>query len=70
MIVSTKLLTLLAASSVIMFVASLIVIPWIISRMPEDYFLQQKRHITRPGNYPHGLFAHQREIRGQVLEFA
>ncbi len=49
--ISTKLLTILAVSSVIMFVASLLVIPWVISRMPEDYFLQQKRQVARPGNY-------------------
>ncbi|MCK5918167.1 MAG: hypothetical protein KAG34_07060 [Cocleimonas sp.] len=35
---STKLLTILALTSVITFIISLIAIPWVIKKMPEDYF--------------------------------
>ncbi len=49
--ISTDLLTTLAIASVIMFIGSLLVIPWIIKRMPEDYFLQEKRHVAKFRNY-------------------
>ena len=48
---STQLLTLLAIFSVVIFLGSLIVIPWVIGRMPEDYFLEKKRHVAKLRQY-------------------
>jgi len=36
----------LAAASVVMFVGTLLVVPWLIVRIPEDYFSNPKRHRT------------------------
>jgi hypothetical protein len=41
----------LAIFSVVIFLGSLIVIPWIIGRMPEDYFLEKKRHVAKLRQY-------------------
>jgi archaellum biogenesis protein FlaJ (TadC family) len=49
--ISTKLLTILAFTSVITFIVSLVAIPWIISKMPEDYFSNQQRHSAYQDNY-------------------
>jgi archaellum biogenesis protein FlaJ (TadC family) len=46
-----KLLTILAFISVITFIVSLVAIPWIISKMPEDYFSNQQQHSTYQDNY-------------------
>lgn len=37
----------LAVSSVITFVGTLVVVPILIVRIPEDYFLPERRHISR-----------------------
>lgn len=41
-----ELLILLGAVSVVTFLASLIVVPWLIVRIPHDYFDLEARHIT------------------------
>jgi len=40
------LLILLGAVSVVTFLASLIVVPWLVVRIPHDYFDPEKRHLT------------------------
>ncbi|RUM94568.1 MAG: hypothetical protein DSZ28_02530 [Thiothrix sp.] len=35
------------AVSVITFIASLIIIPWLIIQMPEDYFVSEHRHSSK-----------------------
>ncbi|HHJ21071.1 MAG TPA: hypothetical protein ENJ84_14785 [Gammaproteobacteria bacterium] len=37
----------MVALSVVTFIASLILIPWIIIRMPENYFLDEHRHRSK-----------------------
>ncbi len=49
--ISTTLLTFLAIFSIVIFIGSLIVIPWIIGRLPADYFLENKRHVARLKQY-------------------
>lgn len=39
-----SLLWILGIVSLITFLASLIVIPWLVVRIPEDYFAEKKRH--------------------------
>lgn len=51
MAINSQLLTMLAVFSVVTFIGSLLAIPWIISRMPEDYFLEEKRHIAKLRRY-------------------
>lgn len=36
----------LAMVSLITFVLSLLIIPWIITRLPVDYFVDEKRHVS------------------------
>jgi archaellum biogenesis protein FlaJ (TadC family) len=42
----------LAASSVITFVLSLILVPMMVVRIPSDYFSYKKRHPKKPEKYP------------------
>lgn len=42
----------LVASSAFMFVASLILLPMLVVRIPADYFTHRKRHHKRPEKYP------------------
>ena len=46
------LLLWLAVASVIGFIGSLIVIPWILVQIPSDYFSHEKRQKYRWGTYP------------------
>jgi len=46
MMLSSNMLTALLVLSVVTFVASLILIPIIIARLPSDYFLMEKRRIV------------------------
>jgi archaellum biogenesis protein FlaJ (TadC family) len=48
---STELLTTLALVSIITFIVSLVAIPWIISKMPEDYFSNEQRHDAYKDKY-------------------
>ena len=41
------LTAILAALSVLTFVGSLVVLPWLVAAMPEDYFLDTTRHDSR-----------------------
>ncbi|TWT79936.1 putative transmembrane protein (PGPGW) [Planctomycetes bacterium CA13] len=45
----------LAASSVVMFVGSLIAVPAIIVRLPEDYFAHRHRHPIKPSGKRIGM---------------
>ncbi len=47
----------LGLASLITFIASLIVIPILISRIPTDYFLERKRHTSRTWRLHPILFA-------------
>ena len=51
MVFSPKFLTLLVTLSVVTFVLSLLLVPWIVCRIPEDYFLQEKRTISTLHRY-------------------
>ena len=42
----------LVASSAITFVASLVLVPMLVVRIPSDYFTHHKRHSKRPEKYP------------------
>ena len=42
----------LVASSAFTFVASLILVPMLVVRIPADYFAHRKRHHKRPEKYP------------------
>jgi archaellum biogenesis protein FlaJ (TadC family) len=42
----------MVASSAFMFVASLILVPMLVVRIPADYFTHRKRHHKRPEKYP------------------
>ena len=42
----TSILPLLGAASAIIFVISLLSLPWLAARIPEDYFLHSKRNST------------------------
>ena len=42
----------LVASSAFTFVASLILVPMLVVRIPADYFTHRKRHHKRPEKYP------------------
>lgn len=42
----------LLVSSAITFVASLILVPMMVVRIPSDYFSHEKRHPKRPEKYP------------------
>ncbi len=44
-------LHLLVALSVLMFIGSLIAIPWLIIRLPEDYFVGETRHLSKTRVY-------------------
>lgn len=51
-------LTTLALTSLVTFIASLIIIPWIITRLPADYFVDEQRHISKAHNkHPLAYFA-------------
>ncbi|NCA69559.1 MAG: hypothetical protein EOM91_05515 [Sphingobacteriia bacterium] len=41
------LLLSLAGLSVLLFVGSLIALPFLLARIPEDYFIDQRRHVAR-----------------------
>lgn len=41
------LLTWVSVLSLVTFVASLLVLPWMVSKIPEDYFLHSRRHPTK-----------------------
>ena len=43
---SASILPLLGAASAIIFVISLLSLPWLAAKIPEDYFLQSKRNST------------------------
>lgn len=49
----------LAAASIVTFVGTLIVVPWLVVRIPSDYFTHGKRHKT--------LWADQRPVVRAVL---
>ena len=42
----------LVASSALTFLASLILVPMLVVRIPADYFTHRKRHHKRPEKYP------------------
>ncbi len=42
----------LLASSAATFVASLVLVPMLVVRIPSDYFTHKKRHTKRPEKYP------------------
>ncbi|MCK5810795.1 MAG: hypothetical protein KAH00_06875 [Cocleimonas sp.] len=48
---STELLTTLALVSIITFIVSLFAIPWIIKKMPEDYFSNEQRRSAYKDKY-------------------
>ncbi len=48
---STELLTTLALFSIITFIVSLVAIPWVISKMPEDYFSNEQHHNAYKNKY-------------------
>lgn len=43
-----SMLVLLGLSSVILFVASLVVVPWVVARLPADYFAHRHREPPAP----------------------
>ena len=43
-------LTILALVSLATFILSLILIPWVITRLPPDYFVDEKRHSSQTRN--------------------
>ena len=42
----------LVASSAFTFIASLILVPMLVVRIPADYFTHRKRHFKKPEKYP------------------
>ncbi len=50
MTINPEILTALAIFSVVTFIGSLIVIPMIIARLPEDYFLAEKHQVFSTEN--------------------
>ncbi len=60
----------LAAASILTFVATLVVVPWLIVRIPEDYFADRNRHRTQWANqHPvvRGLLLLGKNILGFVV---
>lgn len=47
---NTEWLIALAIASLVLFLLSLIFIPWLITRLPSDYFTDEKRHISKTRN--------------------
>lgn len=45
--ITTQWLTGLAVISAITFIASIIFIPWLVTRLPNDYFIDKKRHPSK-----------------------
>ncbi len=54
------------SASIAMFVASLIAIPWLIIRMPEDYFQGRKRHLSKTRNYHPVIYLAIRIVKNLV----
>ena len=50
--INSEVLTILAFVSIITFMVSLFAIPWIISKMPEDYFSSEQRHSAYQNYHP------------------
>lgn len=48
--INLEWLTTLALTSLATFVVSLILIPWVITRLPTDYFVDESRHISNTQN--------------------
>ncbi|MEN6556690.1 MAG: PGPGW domain-containing protein [Thermoguttaceae bacterium] len=40
----------LGAASVVMFVGSLLLVPWLVIRIPPDYFVRRRRQLDRQAN--------------------
>ncbi|MGK2913699.1 MAG: PGPGW domain-containing protein [Porticoccaceae bacterium] len=65
-----SLLTWVAAASAIVFVVSLLSLPWLVARIPQDYFHFNKRHPTRwKQTHPliRGLYLVGKNLLGLVL---
>ncbi len=56
----------LAVASLLLFLLSLIFIPWLITRLPSDYFTDEKRHISKTRN-SHPLLYYSLRILKNIL---
>ena len=56
----------LAIASLVMFLLSLIFIPWLITRLPSDYFTDEKRHTSKTRN-SHPLLYYSLRIFKNIL---
>ncbi len=56
----------LALASLVLFLLSLIFIPWVITRLPSDYFINEKRHISKTRNL-HPLLYYSIRILKNIL---
>ena len=56
----------LAIASLVLFLLSLIFIPWLITRLPTDYFTDEKRHISKTRNV-HPLLYYSLRIFKNIL---
>lgn len=68
--ISQQVLTWLAGISLITFLASLMLIPWLIIRLPADYFVDKKRHISKLHQHDPGIYVLVRALKnlfGMVL---
>ena len=63
---NTDWLIALAVSSLVLFLLSLIFIPWLITRLPSDYFTDEKRHISKTRD-SHPVIYHSLRLVKNVL---
>lgn len=56
----------MAILSIVTFVGSLIVVPWIISRLPTNYFSDEKRHLSKLSGYHPVVYISLRIIKNLV----
>jgi len=56
----------LALASLVLFLLSLFLIPWVITRLPSDYFINEKRHISKTRNL-HPLLYYSLRILQNIL---
>lgn len=61
--ISQEVLTWLVVISTLTFLASLVIIPWLIVRLPADYFVDKKRHTSQLHQHHPGIYVLIRSLK-------
>ncbi len=65
-----ELLLALAGASVVLFLVTLLIVPWLVVKIPEDYFLESRRHgewLSRQHLFVRHVLIVFKNIAGAVL---